>query len=160
MFPHTPKQNQQVEIIGLRGFSGGRALSCRTDNSKLYLKTKELRQRSRVANLKFHLGGGGNLNKDSHSDSSIVGNNRAGMRNRVANSGESSLERIHTFNLKITPSAEISNKSSVLSSSQHERQRVRDLSSPNSDEDVSEAPQRKKFSNLRNLLSMKTAAAE
>ena len=63
----------------------------------MYLKTKELRQRSKVSSLRFHL--------SQKSESSVGGadaiSGTAGGRIRSVNDSESSLERIHTFNLKV-----------------------------------------------------------
>ena len=107
MFPHTPKNH--IEISGRRNLSDGRVHSCRTDNSQLYLKTQDLRQRSKVSTLRFHLG---SLSKDSHSEGSVVGRRASSDTKKRPDSAETSLERIHTFSLKVTNDP--SNKSSVV----------------------------------------------
>lgn len=65
---------------------------------------------------------------------------------------ESSLERIHTFNLK----APESSKSSMVSSSAPGSI----PSSPSNKSDIDDSIPQRKFKNLRTLLSLKVAASE
>jgi hypothetical protein len=102
---YTP-QSQGNLSDKVRSFSGGGGggygpNSCKSfkDQSSLYLKTKDLRQRSRVSNVKFH--------PTALSESSVS----ADSRGKIDGGSESSLERIHTFNLKVNDS----HKSSVAS---------------------------------------------
>jgi len=78
----------------------------------------------------------GSLSKDSHSEGSVVGRRASSDTKKRPDSAESSLERIHTFSLKVTNEA--SNKSSVV-----------DLSS-----------KKEKLQGIRNLLSLKSTMAE
>ena len=95
-----------------------------------------------MSNLRFHL--------SDHSETSSI----AGHSSGKFTDDETSLERIHTFNLK----AQDSNKSSMVS------QKGGTGSIPSSPSEKStgskdELPERK-FKNFRTLLSMKVAAAE
>lgn len=106
-----------------RSVSGGR--TCRTDQ-QLYLKTKELRQLSKKSNLRFHL---------SSTNISIRSvQSRGGVSKKES---ESSLERIHTFNLKA--GGDVKNAAGLSEESGSTNRKVK---------------------NLKSLISLKVAAAE
>ncbi|TNV84419.1 hypothetical protein FGO68_gene10781 [Halteria grandinella] len=122
LLPKTPQQQPN----NLRSLSGG-PQSCRSSHSgSLYLKTRELRQRSKVSQLRFH------LSQQSSSRNSSEGNVKS-----VGGESESSLERIHTFNLKAPEQGVVKGGATVSSS-----------------------PSERKMKNLKSLISMKVAAAE